>query len=78
MTNSINKVKIPYTHNTIFLPLIISNCIFQTKSKTKINIMNYRIAENINTYVFKSESGLRLYIKIIKLNIGFMVLNNLL
>ena len=39
--------------------------------------MNYWIAENTKTYVFKLESGLRLYIKLMKLNIGFMVLNNL-
>ena len=41
MTNSINKhymFKISYTQNTNFKPLIIINCIRQTKSKSNIYI----------------------------------------
>ena len=56
MTNSINKhykLKIPYTHITIFLPFITINYIHQTKSESKIYIflLNWQKPHIIwNTY----------------------------
>ena len=41
MTNSINKhwrLKIPYTYNTNFKPIIIIYCARHSKSESKINI----------------------------------------
>ena len=91
-TNSINKhyrIKIPYTHNTNFLPLRIITCIPQTKSESEIYIyfqmliifhlmckmVALRILKKFNIFILILHMNVFLYILLIQFKKLFILIS---